>query len=93
MPLVVGGIVDQNRDRSQFFLDRANRGAKRCNIGHVAFAKGDVPALFLQFLDQRLGRVHIDVEKRDPRPLAGKLADGFLADTQGAACNQDNTIL
>ena len=72
MALVVGGIVDQDRDRTECVADLGDAGPQGRDIPQVAPDEAHGPSFSRQGLGENVGRCLGDVEETDARALFGE---------------------
>ena len=91
--LVIGGVIDQYRDRTEFRARFRDRRLERRDVGDVAAEKERRLAHLRQPRRQRLALVALEVDKRDARMIAGKSAYDVGADAGRAAADEHRTRL
>jgi len=79
MPIVSGGVVDQDRYRAPVLVDPIEHGAQRANIAHVARMVRD--SRWHKLCDKHLGRLFGQVTERDARALLREARDEVGTDS------------
>ena len=86
--LVIGGIVDQDRDRAELRPGFRDRGLQRRDVGHVAVQKKRRPALALHRRRHRFAFCALHVDESDARMIAREGAHEVGADAGRAAADE-----
>jgi hypothetical protein len=88
MALVIGGVIDQDPDRTELRAGFRDRGLQRRDIGHVAPKKKCRPALNLHRRRHRLAFCALHVDESDVRVIACEGAHEVSADAGRAATDE-----
>ena len=86
--LVVGGVVDQDRDRTELLPRLRNRGLQRGDLGHVALKKKRRSALALHRRRHRFALLPLDVDESDTGAVSREGAHKVGADSGCAAADE-----
>src|SRR4029078_10835970 len=92
-PLVVGGVVDEDRDWSELGPHTPDGRLEGVDVGHVAPDETRLLPFSRQPLGECDGGAVVDVEESDARSLAGKSLGHGAADAGAAAGDQDHPVL
>jgi hypothetical protein len=85
MALVIGRVIDQDRDRAKFLPRLRDRGLQRHDVGHVAPKKKRCPALALHRCRHCFAFRALHVDESDARVIAREGAHKVGADAGRAA--------
>ena len=86
--LVVGGVIDQDRDRAELLARFRDCGLQRHDVGHVAVKKKRRPALALHRRRHRFALRALHVDESDARVIAREGAHDVGADAGRAAADE-----
>ena len=82
MPVVAGGVVDQDGGRAERGLQAGEGALELVDVAQVAGLKADFGTLPPQLLGERPTTLLVEVDEPDPRALGGEGADDLLADAR-----------
>ena len=90
--LVVGRVVDEDRDRPEALADLLHRRLERGDVGQVALEEERRGSGSAELRRERLGRLDLDVDEGDVRPLPDEGFDDRRADARSAAGDEDDFV-
>jgi hypothetical protein len=88
MALIVGGVIDQNRDPAELRAGFRNRSSQRGDVGHVAVQKQRRPAFAFDPRRHRFAFCALHVDESDARMIAREGAHEVGADAGRAATDE-----
>jgi hypothetical protein len=93
MPVVAGGIIDEDHCRTERRFESGEGALQSVDIAQVAGLEVDLGALSLQLLRERAAPLRVDVDETDPGALCHERTDDLRSYARCAAGDEDHGLL